>query len=912
MSRSTGYLLLVVSFALSALCFGTLNASPRKVKKKSVAPVAAEQVDEAFFINKEWQPHPSRGLNGRNIALWGSHGLYFDRNEYCWQWQRPCLFTTVEDLFTSSFTENFLIPMLENAGAFVMTPREHDTNTWEEIIDSDGVYASREGYRERNGKYRWETASPGFAHDKEILEADDNPFRTGSYRIVRTVDHKTDETVAEYWADIPEQGEYAVYISYASVPGGVKNVPYTVHAMDRDRKVTVNQNMGGATWIYLGKFPFQSGEHKIASVSNLVPGANGYITADAVKIGGGTGNVGRRPTSENVPDYAPWITSGKPRYTEGARYWMQWAGVPDSVYSPTLFEDDYTDDYRSRGLWVNYLSGGSKKNPDEPGLGIPVDLAFALHSDAGITGSDSIIGTLAIYSTDRGTPLGDGSSRKTVGDYASTVQQQVVNDILLTMEPTWTMRKIKNSGYAEARSPKVPAMILELLSHQNRADMLYGLDPSFKFVVARAIYKGILRYLSKRSGTIPVIQPLPVNTFSITPAGNTTRFVLRWRDTVDELEATAVPTSYIIEKRVGEGTFVEVARTEDKTWQFNDAKRDSLYSFRIIAVNDGGRSFPSEVLACGYTSNTDYRINVVNGFTRVGPPETVLLDNVSYSGRLKDNGVPWGSEISFTGEVFDSDPSSEFTHNYSPGYGGSRSGYAGKTIQGNSFDYVSLHGASILKAGYSFFSQSLEAFTEPMEDYYEQQCIDLILGKQKETSIGRGVYGSRFKTFPMSLQEKLERCVFQGTDIFVSGSYVASDLWLNAFSNDSVKRCDLKFARDILGIEWKLSDASSTGEVYTVPLSFPVFRPAVYEFSKRLNAESYAVDKSDSFGTADSDGKIVMRYSENNLPAATAMRRGNYDTMIMGFPFESISSEEARDRLMEEILEFLTLPTTGS
>ena len=34
-------------------------------------------------------------------------------------------------------------------------------------------------------------------------------------------------------------------------------------------------------------------------------------------------------------------------------------------------------------------------------------------------------------------------------------------------------------------------MLLELLSHQNFADMRYGSDPRFKFLVSRAIYKGI-------------------------------------------------------------------------------------------------------------------------------------------------------------------------------------------------------------------------------------------------------------------------------------------------------------------------------------------------------------------------------------------------------------------------------------
>ena len=73
--------------------------------------------------------------------------------------------------------------------------------------------------------------------------------------------------------------------------------------------------------------------------------------------------------------------------------------IPDSVYSDSQGKNDYTDDYKCRGIWVNYLAGGSTVNPTEQGLNIPVDMAFAFHSDAGTTLNDSIIGTLGIYYT---------------------------------------------------------------------------------------------------------------------------------------------------------------------------------------------------------------------------------------------------------------------------------------------------------------------------------------------------------------------------------------------------------------------------------------------------------------------------------------------------------------------------------
>ena len=142
----------------------------------------------------------------------------------------------------------------------------------------------------------------------------------------------------------------------------------------------MNQQMGGGTWIYLGTFGFDAGKSNAGKVvlSNRSEKAGRIVTADAVKIGGGMGNMARRISdagaTENIKssdgnaaivhkempkiDY-PYEISGYPRFCEAARYWLQWAGIPDSVYSDSQGKNDYTDDYKCRGIWVNYLAGGS-------------------------------------------------------------------------------------------------------------------------------------------------------------------------------------------------------------------------------------------------------------------------------------------------------------------------------------------------------------------------------------------------------------------------------------------------------------------------------------------------------------------------------------------------------------------------
>ena len=112
----------------------------------------------------------SRGLQGRNIALWQSHGRYYDQRSERWRWQRPCLFQTCEDMFTQSFVIPYLVPMIENAGGYVLMPRERDTQTNEVISDNDACYKG-EGGRfigryEENGS--WSDAGAGFADIKAV------------------------------------------------------------------------------------------------------------------------------------------------------------------------------------------------------------------------------------------------------------------------------------------------------------------------------------------------------------------------------------------------------------------------------------------------------------------------------------------------------------------------------------------------------------------------------------------------------------------------------------------------------------------------------------------------------------------------------------------------------------------------
>ena len=95
-----------------------------------------------------------RGLQNHHLAIWQSHGWYYEQKLARWEWQRARIFQTVEDLYTQSYVLPYLVPMLENAGANVLLPRERDIQRHEIIVDNDRN-KDKSIYKEINGKDSW-------------------------------------------------------------------------------------------------------------------------------------------------------------------------------------------------------------------------------------------------------------------------------------------------------------------------------------------------------------------------------------------------------------------------------------------------------------------------------------------------------------------------------------------------------------------------------------------------------------------------------------------------------------------------------------------------------------------------------------------------------------------------------------
>ncbi len=854
-------------------------------------------------ISKKYKP--TKGLFNRNIVVWPSHGWYYDNEENRWKWQRPRLFESVEDLLPYSFVIPYLEPMLENAGANVFIPRERDTQKNEVIVDNDSNNEISYVEKIYDNKTYWKKGiGKGFAVGNTPYASGVNPFDLGTYKYVSA--DSTKKAQVSWIPYIPQTGYYCVYVSYESLQNSINDAHYTVYHAGDTTHFLVNQTIGDKTWEYLGRFKFFKGfnpnEDKVVltnqssePLDKLAFPAGRVVTADGVRFGGGMGVIERNG-----------LTSGRPKYEEGARYWLQYSGMPDTlVYNLNDNKNDYVDDYESRAEYADYLYGapfGPNRDRNVKGLGIPIDLSLAFHTDAGISHNDSTIGTLAIYSLDdidTSKVFPNGMSRMVNRDLADLIQTQIVDDIRAKYDTTWVRRSLLNGKYSEAARPNFPSALLELLAHQNFLDMKFGLDPRFKFDVARAIYKAMLRFLSVQDDFQYQVQPLPVTHFTsyFKKDGD---LILKWKPQLDPLEPTAKPDRYIVYTKINDGDFNNGTETDSCKLVIKNLQEGKIYSYKVTAVNDGGESFPSEVLSVCSLDNGKPTVLIINGFTRICGPLSVSTNKFSGFLNFDDPGVPYKYDISYTGPQFNFNPLSKYISNDSPGFGASGSNYETKIIAGNTFNFPYIHGVSLEDAGYSFVSSSVSAVMDSMINLNNYKYVDLILGEQKTTHWQRSymdsVRGVQFKAFPGKLQGLIGKYLSGGGNLFLSGSYVGSDLL------SSPNDYDTTFASRTLKYRYDAAHASGDGDVISADSSFYPLHDE-FEFNVQPNDSIYAVNAPDAISNT-GQSQVLLRYAENQFPAAVGYK-GNYGVVAFGFPFETVLNQTSRDSLMESVMNFL-------
>ena len=576
--------------------------------------------------------------------------------------------------------------------------------------------------------------------------------------------------------------------------------------------------------------------------------------------------------------------SGLPRWTEGARYWLEHIGFADTVWNKYEGEDDYKADLQCRGLWLNYLTGGSRCNPAAEGLGMPVDVCLALHTDGYDAGNDStIIGTLAIYTDhdeDGNKAFPNGISRLVNRDLADYVQTQLVEDIRQTMSPEWTRRQLHNANYCESRYPLVPSLLLEILSHKNMADMRYGLDPRFRFVAARAIYKGLLRYLC---GADAIVQPLPIREIAIAYADGA--WQLTWQPMADTLEASAMPTHYEVYQRNEDSAEWNCVATPKAPHAAISAARGVKTDFYVVACNDGGQSMPSTVVSAYLSAKGEISpALIVDAFDEVYGPDW-FADSLRAGIVPGSYAVEEGYTVAYIGDQWDFDRQSPWMDDDNCGWGMCYRDHQGSRTIGNTRDYAAQHGKVLAANDISYVSRSSPTLPADLSRY---PMVDIITGKNRHpladsTIVALGTY------------------VEEGGRLLVSGSYLG-----NSFSAVGHYRLQALRATRSGKIRWEQADTlpAQTSQSDTVALQMPLRQ--IFHLETRPNERQLFAESPEGLCPADMEATRIGLYEDMRVGIGVVRESAlGGKTVILGFPIEAIREWE---EMLEKSIHLLREP----
>lgn len=863
-------------------------------------------------------PRPAKGLQGRNLVVGPSHGWYYSDAQHQWQYQRCRLFTIVEDLYPMSYINPFLIPMLENAGATVFTMRERDFQTAEVIVDNEG---------ELNGSDftttgTWATSeTKGWRGGLPMPPLDETaqPFTLGT--TLQTQANPDDSTnapaaaAAAYTPFFAKAGQYAVYASWASSPLNSPAVPVTIHHLGGETTVLVNQQVAGNTWVFLGFFQFAEGKN--AAKGSVVVSARGatasaaatkegrptMISVDAVRFGGGMGNIA-----------VEGQTSGHPRYAEACRYWAQYAGGPNGLVVHRDLKAfasgrDYNRDVIARPEWTNYINGapgGPDVDTNAPGLGVPIDASLSFHTDAGIS-QDGLIGTLSIYrikdQNDK-ERFPDGRSRYLNRDLAAMVHDEICRSVRANFTSQWARRQLRDGNYGESRRPNMPTVLLELLSHQNFNDMKYGNDPRFKREVARAIYKAMARFIAASNGYDAVISPLAPTHLTTRHLG-AGKVMLAWRAQDDPIEPSARADGFIVYQSNNGAAFDNGRYVTEPQALIEDVPEGQTRYFRVTAANAGGKSFPSRVVAVRWLAGAQ-PVLIVDGFDRICGPAIVEKPDSRGFSRAVDPGVGYIATYGLTGDQYDNHPKSEFLTNDQPGWGASERDWEDRLERGNTFDHVVPHAKALADAKQAFDSATSDAYSAG-EVRATYRAIDWIAGRERATPPPAGITGvgkpdrmkTEFVVLDTGAREILRRHIAAGGSLILSGAYVIEDLTAGPSADEDSRR----FAREILGVASYEARATETNAVK--PTAGAAYFGSIepFRFGRDLEQTVYSVESAESLAPVSTLHLPVLEYGDTGRAAAIAAGK----VVVFGFPLETVLPEKTRTALVTAAIQQIGL-----
>lgn len=533
-------------------------------------------------------------LAGKVIYLSPGHGFTWSGPVADWRTQRGNTNDIVEDLVSVETVSQYLMPMLLNAGARVVSVRELDLNSSLVIVDNGEAGYGETGFGFSN------STIPGWGRPTLPMSGATLPFSLGSNRLMAAANVVTSE--ATYTASIATPGYYEISVSYTSFSARVTDAHYVIRHAGGETSLRVNQQRHGGTWVQLGRFylrPDRPAQVVVLNDSTAPAGSN--ISLDAVKFGGGSGIIDRGSGP-----------SGRPRFEESARYHAQFAGAPAAVWAPSSNApaDDRNNDIGARSRFAAWVH--------EPGE----DAVYVAWHTNGANGT--AVGTNTyVYGPN---PVGGsydftgvpGSDR-----LARLIHAELLNDLRAPSgwnRPSWFDRGVDSAYFGElnpTNNPETPAVLLEVAFHDTASDAAQLKEPAFRYLAARAIAQGVIKYFAQKDGVASRLPPeTPTEVVALNQGGD--EVLVRWHAPETDTEgvrgeAATAYRVYASDDGLSWDDGVEVNSTSAR----RTLPPGGSQYFRVTALNAGGESFPSIVVGARRAVSGKPLALIVNGFDRL-------------------------------------------------------------------------------------------------------------------------------------------------------------------------------------------------------------------------------------------------------------------------------------------------------
>lgn len=731
---------------------------------------------------------PSQGtLSGRSIIFSPGHGTYKKTSSSPWRFQRGIVHDLREDIHTNEIFIEYIQRYLANAGARVESVRERSFQENEVIVD--------------NG-------SSGYSETGSWSSSTSNPKHYGAnYRYASVSQNET--ATAEFRPNIPEAGRYPVYIWISKGSSRSDDARFTVYHSGGETQVTLDQNDYGDHFVFIGDFHFEKGSQGRVVLSNQGSDSSKVVVADAVRFGGGIG------------------ASGLPRWQEAAKVFLPHRGFQSTRGDVTI-----------RPIYARFLAGGSTTEWRRDFL------YFALHSNA--SGSSSATATgLSTFSYSNGRNPSWGSSG--AAHYPSnpsplvnesdalrdSVQREVLAAIRASLRPGWRDRGLHKMNFGELRECRtMPSALIELGFHDNVDDTALLKNPAFRHQSARAIYKGIIKYWAPGTAIIP----MPPTALTMRNLGGGSVRV-SWREVLDPLESSAVPTQYkVYTSRNGRGFDNGTIVTGTTTVISNLTDGEQIF-VRVAAMNAGGESLPT----------------VVGGSLVGAPTDVLIVDGFDRLYRHTESNI----------------------------------------MQRYTRDYVVEHldglKYAMPLAGIDFAQN--ETVADGTVDLAGYRLVDWMLGRESSVD----------KTFDSDEQRLVEAYLQNGGALLVSGTEIGWDL--------DARNGGKRFLNQVLGVRYEGDDAGSLS-VLADP-SGPLTGIGGFDLDDGTRGRyvTASPDRLAPFGNS----QVALKYGNtSNRVAGVATDQNNYKVLVLAFPIETVTDDNARRSLVDRSVTFLLGASTSN